>query len=322
MLAIVDTKPRDVESIRTMDFIPEELRQNADTLESLLSKYYEFLNTEGLPSYELNSVRHLNDVDKVSRRYFSQIHSLIGNSVPLSRVIDQVELYKIIIKYYNSRGSEDSIHSFFRIFFGAVISVFYPKDFLFELSSGEKSLLSNKNKICDGKYWQNYSYVISSDLSFDEWKDQYVKLVHPIGLKLFAAISFLEVALTEWLSYIDYESESWLMNILPPGLLPLGEGYHSPRYQPGFIYTNFLNFLFEGPVPEEDLIRYVEIFSKILSESNYVRSGVAYQYLNTSEKFMDETPINEGLLDIKIFDSYLQKEDQYLFNISTVIITS
>lgn len=322
MLALADARPRNLESIRTRDFIPEELRQNSSTLQSLLESYYDFLNTEGLPSYELNSIHNLNDIDKVSRVYFQHIHGLIGNSIPLSRALDQVELYKIIIKYYNSRGSEDSIHSFFRIFFGAVISIFYPKDFLFDLSnSPEHSYLSDKSRVCDGEYWQNYSYVIRTDLDSVEWKDQYIKLVHPIGLKLFAALSLLAAAENIWDNEIDFDSENWLNNLIPPSIInPFSIGYHSPRFQPGFKQNVYLFIIFIQHFNlDEDLLRIVYLTQNTYSGMVATRYPyVINQYLNTSEKFLDSSAIGEGFLDTQIQNILLGSE-RYNFNLSAFI---
>lgn len=136
LLSVANSKPRNVESISAVDLIPSYFHETATNLIDLISEYYEFMNSEGLPSAEISSITTLRDIDNVSLKYFSQIQSLIGRSVPTSRVMDKVQLYKIVVKYYNSRGSEDSIHTFFKIFFDEVVKIFYPKEFLFDLSAG------------------------------------------------------------------------------------------------------------------------------------------------------------------------------------------
>jgi hypothetical protein len=139
LLSVANTSPRNIESVRARDILPESLQANATSLIELLEEYYEFLNSGDMPSREIASIQTQYDIDLISTKYLNQIQDLIGKSVPNSRVINKIDLYKIIVRYYNSRGSEDSIHSFFKIFFDEFVSIFYPKEFLFNLSRGNGS---------------------------------------------------------------------------------------------------------------------------------------------------------------------------------------
>jgi len=125
-----------IETIKTAGLFPEQAQENAQTLIAFIEKYYEYLNSVGLPSYRIENITSEKDIDRVSYEYLDQIQSLIAKNVPNSVALDKVTLYKIIFNYYHSRGSEDSIYSFFKIFFNEAVRVFYPKDFLFDLSAG------------------------------------------------------------------------------------------------------------------------------------------------------------------------------------------
>ena len=137
LLSIANTTPRNVESLRVQDLLPVSTTDNAKSLLDLLQYYYEYLNTSGLPSTEIASISSLKDIDNTSLKYINQIENLIGKNIPSSKVLNRVELYKIIVKYYNTRGSEDSIHSFFKIFFDQFVQIVYPKEKLFNLSGGD-----------------------------------------------------------------------------------------------------------------------------------------------------------------------------------------
>jgi hypothetical protein len=125
-----------IETIKAAGLFPEQAQENAQNLIAFIEKYYEYLNDIGLPSYEIENITREKDIDRVSYEYLDQIQNLIAKNVPNSVALDKVTLYKIIFKYYHSRGSEDSIYSFFKIFFNEAVRVFYPKDFLFDLSAG------------------------------------------------------------------------------------------------------------------------------------------------------------------------------------------
>jgi len=138
------TVPHNVESLRVEELIPEQLRQSSEKFIDLIKKYYDHLNSEGLPTYEINRIIDEHDIDKVSEKYLDGIQAEIAKNVPDSRVMDRVSLYKKIIKYYTVKGSQESITTFFRLFFDEIIEVSYPKEKLFKLSDGNWDRNDNK----------------------------------------------------------------------------------------------------------------------------------------------------------------------------------
>jgi hypothetical protein len=136
LLSIANSRPRNIESVQTESLYPDSLKESASNLISFIERYYEHLNSVGLPSNEIAAITREKDIDIVSDKYLTRIQSLIARNIPNSRVLDKVTLYRIIIQYYHTRGSEDSIHTFFKIFFDEIVNIFYPKDYLFDLSGG------------------------------------------------------------------------------------------------------------------------------------------------------------------------------------------
>ena len=136
LLSVANSRPRNIESVQTESLYPDSLKESASNLINFIERYYEHLNRTGLPSSEIASITREKDIDIVSDKYLTQIQSLIARNIPNSRVLDKVTLYRIIIQYYHTRGSEDSIHTFFKIFFDEIVSIFYPKNYLFDLSGG------------------------------------------------------------------------------------------------------------------------------------------------------------------------------------------
>ena len=51
-----------------------------------------------------------------------------------------------------------------------------------------KGFLSDVNVLHDGNYYQEFSYLIKTSLSSQNWKDAFNKLVHPSGLRFFNAL--------------------------------------------------------------------------------------------------------------------------------------
>ena len=131
------TVPHNTESLRVEELIPAQLRESSETFINLIKEYYEYLNTEGLPTYETNRIIDEHDIDKVSIKYLDGIQGEIAKNIPNSVVVDRVSLYKKIVQYYTLKGSEESITTFFRLFFDEIIEVSYPREKLFSPSSGD-----------------------------------------------------------------------------------------------------------------------------------------------------------------------------------------
>ncbi len=132
-----DTTAANTESLRVEELIPQQLRESSERFITLIKDYYEYLNTEGLPTYETNKIVDEHDIDKISEKYLDGIQGEIAKNIPDSAVMDRVSLYKKIVQYYTLKGSEESITTFFRLFFDEIVEVSYPKKRLFELSAGD-----------------------------------------------------------------------------------------------------------------------------------------------------------------------------------------
>lgn len=323
LTSIADARPRNIESVRTQDLIPPAIQNNAKNFIALLEKYYDYMNSEGLPSSEIQSLSSNKDIDKISDKYLIQIEQLIGKAIPKSQVLSRLELYKIIIQYYNTRGSEDSIHLFFRIFLNKIVQVSYPKEQLFTLSDGRgewvngeyvysdfKSFPSHDYKLFDGYYYQDYSYVIRSDIDSLLWQDDYIKFVHPAGLKLFTAIVIEIVKKNFWNNQIDYsttniDDNAWLTSLVPPFIRDRrNEGYHTPKYQPGYLRDSFLRYIFTYlfDPKDEDLLRAVYVNLAYYTSTTRFRDTFIRERYQVNEKFVDPTEIGAGFLNKVIGD--------------------
>jgi len=54
--------------------------------------------------------------------------------------------------------------------------------------SGNRGKISSTGKIFDSDYYQDYSYVLRSEISLSKYRELYKKLVHPAGFKMFGEI--------------------------------------------------------------------------------------------------------------------------------------
>lgn len=328
ILSIADSKPREQESTRVKGLFPPTLAENASALIGFLEEYYKYLNTVGLPSNAIANITAEHDIDRVSLNYIDAIQQEIAQGVPNSKVLDRVSLYKKIVKYYSIRGTSESAVTFFRIFFDEFAEIIYPKEQLFKLSAGSgfftpegqwaysdrKGFASDANKLHDGVYWQDYSYVIKSGIPVDEWEKSYLKLVHPAGLYMFARLLVLVEASNIWDNSIDYGSLdpqldlTWLDAYVPPSKFDVNSrAYHTPKYQPGWLAGNYkkIRFLIQTLVSADDtlFVRAVYNIIKSIIENDEGRDAIVRKEYQHDIKFLDSSLLSEGLSEITIADA-------------------
>jgi hypothetical protein len=312
------------ESINSESLVPENIRSGAAAFIKFINDYYEYINDVGLPSQQISDITTEQDIDRASGEYIDAIQKEIANIVPKTDTIDKVSLYKKIVKYYKMRGSEESIHAFFKIFFNEVVEIFYPKERLFELSTGDVNSYTNDiSRLHDGDYWQRFSYEIKAPIDTSYWLDNFYGLVHPAGLKLFSSIVIQLIAENNWLgpagkvtlednNYVvtegtrlyttdDPENDlSWIRDMFPSVV-----GYHTPLFQPGWLSQGLriLKLLTEidyRPAEKEFIhtVLMVLILTHVSEENHYERTRPNYENL----KF-DDFGVNGDYSDIQISDA-------------------
>ena len=274
-ISIATARPATTEANTVDSLVPMHLREGAENFIGFIEDYYSYMNTDGLPSQEINNILTEQDIDRTSAQYIDLIQAEIAKNVPRAAAFDRVSLYKKIVKYYLTKGSEDSIINFFKIFYDDVISIQYPRELLFKPSSGDyngsmyrdtKGFVSNSDVLQDSYFWQDFSYVINSSIGASEWKNEFNKLVHPAGFKFFAILSLLIVRRTNWIGRFvrfnsftrtyeatlprnyrdlykthDYNDLDWLKSLTPPHKSHTNERYsdkvgdHMPMFQYGLL---------------------------------------------------------------------------------------
>jgi hypothetical protein len=221
-LSIATGNATAIEAQTVESVLPEHFESSAPELIKLLKAYYRHLNKELSASYELNNLIRQHDVDVASEKYLDVIERMVGSAIPQNRSLDRVRLYKVIADYYNSRGSEESVYAFFRIFYNEFVTLVYPKELLFSTSDPDKGTISTENRIRDSYRWQEFSYVVNSGTDQAEWINEYLKFVHPAGLKFFVALTLEIFADNDWVQealeyYLNVTKVVKLTSELPTG---------------------------------------------------------------------------------------------------------
>ena len=104
------------------------------------------------PTNVVKRILEEHDIDKTTDEYLGRISKEIAKGIPDAKNLDKNALYKKVVEYYNTRGSEASLESFFKIFFDEIASIFYPKDILFKPSDGIYQGTADESSTLE-KYW-------------------------------------------------------------------------------------------------------------------------------------------------------------------------
>ena len=347
-IAIATARPATHQANTVNSLVPMHMREGAENFIGFLEDYYSYLNTDGLPSQEINNIVTEQDIDRTSSQYLDLIQREIAKNIPRAAAFDRISLYKKIVKYYLTKGSEDSIINFFKIFYDDVISIQYPRERLFKLSSGDwdgrnyrdtKGFASNTNVIQDSYFWQDFSYVINSSVSVLEWKNEFNDLVHPAGFKFFAILSLLIARRTNWIgrfvtfnsitrkyesflpdNYYDlyktyYPSDlDWQGGLTPPhkGNYSDNVGDHMPMFQYGLLgYVTIVNLTLINELDEDDFIRLVSLTLALLSQNDSNHYMITRDDYIRNLKFFSNGDDFSEYKDIKIEAALLTSEVGY-----------
>lgn len=197
MNSIASSTAQAVEQYSVEQILPDHFTGQAKKLVELIKAYYRYMNAEGNPSATISNLGEYHDIDSTTEYYLDAIEQTIASALPQSQTLDRRRLFKIISSYYITRGSEDSIYSFFRIFYDEIVTVMYPKEFLM-CSSNDQSILSDRYKLRDSFRWQEFSYQINTPSDNANWVKEFLRFAHPAGLKFFVALTLYAFADNPW----------------------------------------------------------------------------------------------------------------------------
>lgn len=327
------------EPARAQSLFPSYVNEGGFEIVRLIKTYYDYLNSIDGSSYALNKLLENHDVDLAEDKYLDAIQLHIAKTVPNSIAMDRRRLYKIIAQYYKTRGSEESIYTFFKIFFNEFVKIFYPSTQLFE-SSTDKSETSTRFRLQDNYYWQKYSYVIKTTNDPTLWKDSFLKFVHPAGLKLLIDVLIVSLADNTWegpiskfIQNIDsVDADQYWANIKIEEII----GKHSPKWQPNTAYE--IDYLFKSiidsaysyrthtySIPGVDNDQRYACILKLLFEFllyNHGASAIFRKDYQSWLKYFDTVKISDGYASYTIdeaADAYLPINNARFESIATSV---
>ena len=181
-------RPRNFIHRKVRDALPEFFTQDFPKLVTFLEKYYDYLDSDDVSSFDnqLRQIYQTRDTQEVPSKLLSTLISEIAAGNTGDNFTDPNFYAQRIHELHRTKGSRFSIEEFFRAFFQQNVEVEYPKNNIFTVGHDSAGPLSRigaeSNKfIRNNALYQVYSILIKSPLSQTTWIELYKKFVHPAG---------------------------------------------------------------------------------------------------------------------------------------------
>ena len=119
------------------DLIPEHVATTYPDLVEFIKVYALYLERQNNSGFYLNALDIQRDIDHVEEALLTELQNEIGIAVPRDFATDPRTFYKHLIEFYRSRGTPESITSFFRTIYDDEVDTYFPYVDLLEPSAGD-----------------------------------------------------------------------------------------------------------------------------------------------------------------------------------------
>lgn len=123
---------------------PSFVKEDHATFVAFLEAYYEWLDNNSQYIRSVSQLQNISDIDETLNLFIEDFQKTYLSSFPISLAInpltgeklDPKKLIKNIKDFYKSKGIKNSFSFLFRIIYNSDIEIYYPKNFMLNLSDG------------------------------------------------------------------------------------------------------------------------------------------------------------------------------------------
>jgi hypothetical protein len=119
------------------DLIPEHVASTYPDLIEFIKVYALYLERSNKSGFFLNSLDTQRDIDNVEEALLTELQNEIGIAIPRDFATDPRTFYKHLIEFYRSRGTPESITSFFRTIYDDDVETYFPYIDILSPSDGD-----------------------------------------------------------------------------------------------------------------------------------------------------------------------------------------
>jgi hypothetical protein len=108
------------------EFVPDHIRANYPQFIDFVKAYFDYLEVSNESGYFQNTLPQQRDIRTQEQEFLSRIQKEIGLFVPAKYAADPKIFYDRISDLWRSKGSQEAIETFFRLFLDDVVEIEYP----------------------------------------------------------------------------------------------------------------------------------------------------------------------------------------------------
>lgn len=191
----IDLRRRKVEQALPSHFVKEY----PDFVE-FLTVYYDFLESDQGLDRMVERLRDVRNADIAQGDYIERMMCEYGEGFPDLGTLTDANALKLFHMWFKSKGNQEAIEAYFRLFLNTEAEVVYPKDNMLRVSDGnwdndaqrwedQQGHISETTMVIqDSTFYQIYSYLVRSGVSIADWGPQFRDLAHPAGWNLFGEV--------------------------------------------------------------------------------------------------------------------------------------
>jgi len=117
-------------------FVPDHIRANYPQLIAFIEAYLGYLEESNESGYFQNTLPQQRDIRTQEQEFLRRIEQEIGLFVPREYEATPLLFYDKISELWRSKGSEEAVETFFRLFLNDAVQIRFPWDFVLKPSDG------------------------------------------------------------------------------------------------------------------------------------------------------------------------------------------
>ena len=108
------------------ELVPDHVESSFPDLVNFLKTYALYLERINISGFYLNALDIQRDIDFVEDELLTELQNEIGIAIPRDFATNPRMFYKRLVEFYKSRGTPESITSFFRMIFDDDVETYFP----------------------------------------------------------------------------------------------------------------------------------------------------------------------------------------------------
>jgi hypothetical protein len=243
------------------DLIPDHIQGAYPDLVSFLKIYALYLERSNKSGFYLNSIDIQRDIDFVESSLLTELQNEIGIAVPRDFATDPRTFYKRLVEFYKSRGTPESITSFFRLIYDDEVETYFPFIDVLIPSDGDWTDQSADIKINQAAYTPTNTFTISGTPTVVDGNNDdnlaavfdddvvFVNNVYQTPTTDYVESVYSSSSITKYrLTFTNALSNGDIVKTYPKGLFTTNDGFLSDKkyMQDSYYYQQFSYVLRTG----------------------------------------------------------------------------